>query len=215
MNTIVSASILSADICRLGDDLDKIKTSGCDHVHFDVMDGVFVNNISYGIPVLTAVRRHTDMFVDAHLMITDPLKYVKVFAESGADMISFHLESQSDPAKTIEAIKAHGKMAGIAIKPATPVADVLPYVKNADMVLVMTVEPGFGGQGFIYDTLDKIRELRAFIDKECPHVHIQVDGGINAETSALVREAGADILVAGSYLFKAEDMSAAAAAMRS
>ena len=214
MNTIVSASILSADICNLGDDLDRIKASGCDHVHFDVMDGVFVNNISYGIPVLTAVRRHTDMFVDAHLMITDPIKYVKVFAESGADMISFHLESQSDPAKTLEEIKAHGKMAGIAIKPATPVSDVLPYVKNADMVLVMTVEPGFGGQGFIHDTLGKIKELRDYIDKECPHVHIQVDGGINAETSALVRESGADILVAGSYLFKAEDMSAAAAAMR-
>ncbi len=214
MNTIVSASILSADICNLGDDLYRIKASGCDHVHFDVMDGVFVNNISYGIPVLTAVRRHTDMFVDAHLMITDPIKYVKVFAESGADMISFHLESQSDPAKTLEEIKAHGKMAGIAIKPATPVSDILPYVKNADMVLVMTVEPGFGGQGFIHDTLGKIKELRDYIDKECPHVHIQVDGGINAETSALVREAGADILVAGSYLFKAEDMSAAAAAMR-
>lgn len=213
MNTIVSASILSADVCRLGEELDRIKQSGCDHVHFDVMDGTFVPNISFGVPVLAGVRRHTDMFVDVHLMITDPLKYVGVFADNGADMISFHLESESDPAEVLREIKARGKKAGIAIKPATPASEVLPYVKSADMVLVMTVEPGFGGQGFMHEMLDKIRELRAYMDKECPHVHIQVDGGINGETSALVREAGADILVAGSYLFKG-DMAAAARSMR-
>lgn len=214
LDTIVSASILSADICHLGDDLDRIKASGCDHVHFDVMDGVFVPNISFGIPVLASVRRHTDMFIDAHLMITDPIKYIGVFADNGADMISFHLESKSDPAATINEIKSRGKKAGIAIKPATPVSEVLPYVKSADMVLVMTVEPGFGGQGFMSETLGKIRELRDYINRECPDVHIQVDGGINAETAALVREAGADILVAGSYLFKAADMAAAAGSMR-
>lgn len=214
MNTIVSASILSADICRLGEELDKIKHSGCDHVHFDVMDGVFVPNISFGVPVLSGVRRHTDMFIDAHLMITDPLKYVGVFADNGADMISFHLESESDPAAVIREIKARGKKAGIAIKPGTSVSEVFPYVSSVDMVLVMTVEPGFGGQGFMHETLGKISELKAYIDRECPGVHIQVDGGINAETAALVREAGADILVAGSYLFKAEDMAAAARSMR-
>lgn len=214
MKTIVSASILSADVCRLGEELDRIKSSGCDHVHFDVMDGVFVNNISYGIPMLAGVRKRTDMFIDVHLMIIDPAKYIKAFAENGADMISFHLESDSDPQKTLDEIHSYGKKAGIAIKPATPVSEVLPFVKSADMVLVMTVEPGFGGQGFIYDTLDKIRELKAYIDENCPGTHIQVDGGINAETAALVREAGADILVAGSYLFKAADMAAAAVSMR-
>ncbi|MBP0957833.1 MAG: ribulose-phosphate 3-epimerase [Oscillospiraceae bacterium] len=213
MNTTVSASILSADVCRLGEELDRIKQSGCDHVHFDVMDGVFVPNISFGVPVLAGVRRHTDMFVDVHLMITDPLKYVGVFSDNGADMISFHLESDSDPAAVIREIKARGRKAGIAIKPGTPVSKVLPYVSSVDMVLVMTVEPGFGGQGFMHETLGKIRELKAYIDRECPGVHIQVDGGINAETAALVREAGADILVAGSYLFKG-DMAEAARSMR-
>lgn len=213
MNTTVSASILSADVCRLGEELDRIKQSGCDHVHFDVMDGVFVPNISFGVPILAGVRRHTDMFVDVHLMITDPLKYVGVFSDNGADMISFHLESDSDPAAVIREIKARGRKAGIAIKPATPVSEVLPYVSSVDMVLVMTVEPGFGGQGFMHEMLGKIRELKAYIDRECPGVHIQVDGGINAETAALVREAGADILVAGSYLFKG-DMAEAARSMR-
>ena len=213
MNTTVSASILSADVCRLGEELDRIKQSGCDHVHFDVMDGVFVPNISFGVPVLAGVRRYTDMFVDVHLMITDPLKYVGVFSDNGADMISFHLESDSDPAAVIREIKARGRKAGIAIKPGTPVSKVLPYVSSVDMVLVMTVEPGFGGQGFMHETLGKIRELKAYIDRECPEVHIQVDGGINAETAALVRDAGADILVAGSYLFKG-DMAEAARSMR-
>lgn len=214
MDTIVSASILSADLCRLGDDLDRAKNSGCDHIHFDVMDGVFVNNISYGVPVLASVRKHTDMFIDVHLMITDPLKYIKIFADNGADMISFHHESQSDTAAVIAAIKAEGKKAGVAIKPGTPYEEIIPFVKDVDMILVMTVEPGFGGQGFIYEMLEKIRGLKAYIDENCPGTHIQVDGGINAETAALVKEAGADILVAGSYLFKAEDMAQAAGLMR-
>jgi len=214
LNTTVSASILSADVCRLGEELDRIKSNGCDHVHFDVMDGVFVPNISYGIPVLAGVRKHTDMFIDAHLMITDPLKYIGVFADNGADMISFHLESESDPEAVLREIKSRGKKTGIALKPATPAEKVFPYIELADMVLVMTVEPGFGGQGFIYEMQDKIKEIRAYADKFKPELHIQVDGGINAETAALVRAAGADILVAGSYLFKADDMSAAAQSMR-
>ena len=145
MNTIVSASILSADLCRLGEELDRAEKCGCDHIHFDVMDGVFVNNISYGIPVLASVRKHTKMFIDVHLMITDPIRYIDAFADNGADMISFHLEAAPDPAAVISAIKAKGKKAGIAIKPATPVSDVLPYAESADMILIMTVDPGFGG----------------------------------------------------------------------
>ncbi len=214
LNTIVSASILSADVCRLGEELDRIKSSGCGCVHFDVMDGVFVPNISFGIPVLSGVRRHTDMFIDVHLMIIDPLRYVKTFAGNGADMISFHLEASSDPGSTIKAIKAEGIKAGIAVKPSTPVSEVFAYADSVDTVLIMTVEPGFGGQGFIYETLDKIRELREYTKSHCPDTHIQVDGGINGSTAAAVREAGADNLVAGSYLFKAEDMSAAVCAMK-
>lgn len=214
MKTTVSASILSADLCRLGDELSRIKNSGCDHVHFDVMDGVFVDNISYGIPVLSSVRKSTDMFIDVHLMITEPVRYAKKFAQCGADMISFHIEAASDPAAVIAAVKECGKKAGIAVKPATPVREVFDYADSVDMILIMTVEPGFGGQGFIYETLDKIKQLRAYLDSRSLKTHIQVDGGINSETSALVRQAGADILVAGSYLFKADNMSSAVSLMR-
>ncbi len=175
VSIIVSASILSADVCELGKDLDRIKENGCDHVHFDVMDGVFVNNISYGIPMLAGVRKHTDMFIDVHLMITDPIRYIKAFAENGADMISFHVESESDPAQTLAEIKKYGKRAAIAVKPATPVSEIYPYLDMADMVLIMTVEPGFGGQGFICETLDKIRELRRYLDKNGKTLDIQVD----------------------------------------
>lgn len=214
LSTIVSASVLSADMCRLGEELDRIKASGCDHVHFDVMDGVFVDNISYGVPVLRSVRKYTHMWVDVHLMIIDPIKYVKAFAESGADIITFHLESNSDPMETIAAIKAQGKKAGIAIKPATPVSELFLFLDKVDMALVMTVEPGFGGQGFIDGTLDKVKELRAYVDNNDLPVHIQVDGGINEKTAAAAREAGADILVAGSYLFAAENMTAACESLR-
>ncbi|MGN1090124.1 MAG: ribulose-phosphate 3-epimerase, partial [Huintestinicola sp.] len=153
-------------------------------------------------------------FIDVHLMITEPSKYIKAFSDNGADMISFHLEAASDPEAVLDMIRSCGKKAGIAIKPGTPVSEVLPYADKADMVLIMTVEPGFGGQGFIYDTLPKIKELKEYIDKNGLDTHIQVDGGINAETSALVREAGADILVAGSYLFKADDMEKAGDSLR-
>lgn len=214
MSVIVSASVLSADFCRLGEELDRIRLSGAEHIHFDVMDGVFVNNISYGIPVLSALRKHTDMFIDAHLMIIDPMKYIDAFADNGADMITFHVESKSDPDKTLDAIHAKGKLAGISVKPATPIDAIYPYLHKADNILVMTVEPGFGGQGFIPETVEKIKALKSYIDENGINVHIQADGGINAETSGIVRNAGADILVAGSYLFKTADMSAAVSAMR-
>ncbi|MGN0665934.1 MAG: ribulose-phosphate 3-epimerase [Huintestinicola sp.] len=214
MNTIVSASILSSDICHLADELARAEKAGADHIHFDVMDGVFVNNISYGIPVLAGVRRNTKMFIDVHLMITEPARYIDVFADTGADMISFHLEAGSDAGETLKKIKAKGIKAGIAVKPATPAAEVLPYAADADMILVMTVEPGFGGQSFIPETVEKVRELREYVTANGLDTDIQVDGGINEETSAIVREAGANILVAGSYLFKAEDMSAAVRSMR-
>ena len=210
MNYYVSASVLSADMLHLEDEIRKMETSGIDMLHFDVMDGVFVNNISYGLPILDAVHKSTDMFLDVHLMITDPLKYVKRFADSGADNITFHLESDSNAAETIKAIRECGVKASISIKPATPAEDVYEYLPYVDMVLVMTVEPGFGGQSFIYDTLEKVRKIRSKIEELGLSADVEVDGGINDETAHLVREAGANVLVSGSYLFKAADMSAAA-----
>ena len=195
---------------RLENEIRKMEDGGIDMLHFDVMDGVFVNNISYGLPILQAVDGCTDMFLDVHLMITDPLKYIKRFADCGADLITFHLESQSDVRETIKAIRECGVKASISIKPGTPAEAVFEYLPLVDMVLVMTVEPGFGGQSFIYDTLDKIRSIRSKINELGLSADVEVDGGINAETAPLVREAGANVLVSGSYLFKAEDMAEAA-----
>ncbi|MBQ5330474.1 MAG: ribulose-phosphate 3-epimerase [Oscillospiraceae bacterium] len=211
---IVSASILSADLCRLGEDISRVKAAGCEHLHFDVMDGVFVPNISYGIPVLESVRKNTDMFVDVHLMITEPARLIPAFAKAGADNITFHAEAASDVRAAVALVREHGKRCGIAIKPGTPVSEIKDVIPLADMVLVMTVEPGFGGQGFIYETLDKIREVRSIAEEKGLDLRIQVDGGINARTAPLVKEAGADVLVTGSYLFGAEDMKSAADALR-
>lgn len=209
MKKIASASILSADFCNLGKDIVRAEKAGCEYIHFDVMDGVFVPNISYGIPILKSVSKVVNGILDVHLMIIDPIKYVKDFAENGADIITFHSESNSDILETITAIHSLGKKAGLAIKPNTPVSDVEKYLDKIDMLLVMTVEPGFGGQGFIAETLTKIREAKQIIDSRGLNVPIQVDGGINAETAELVKKAGAEILVAGSYLFAAENMTEA------
>lgn len=214
MKYYVSASVLSADMLHLEDEIRKMESNGIDMLHFDVMDGVFVNNISYGLPILDAVNKSTDMFLDVHLMITEPLKYIKRFADSGADNITFHIESQSDTSETIKAIRESGVKASVSIKPATPAEAVYEYLPYVDMVLVMTVEPGFGGQSFIMDTLEKIRKIRNKIDELGLSVNVEVDGGINNETAHLVREAGADVLVSGSYLFKAPDMNAAADLLR-
>lgn len=209
MKNIASASILSADFCNLGRDIERAEAAGCEYIHFDVMDGVFVPNISYGIPILKSVSKIVKGTLDVHLMIIDPLKYVKDFADNGADIITFHSEAESDVIETINAIHSCGKKAGLAIKPNTPVSDIEQYLDKIDMLLVMTVEPGFGGQGFISETLDKIAEAKKIIDSRGLNVPIQVDGGINAETAELVKKAGAEILVAGSYLFGAADMDAA------
>ena len=209
VKNIASASILSADFCNLGKDIVRAEDAGCEYIHFDVMDGVFVPNISYGIPILKAVSKIVKGTLDVHLMIIDPIKYVKDFADNGADIITFHSEAESDITETINAIHACGKKAGLAIKPNTPVSDVEQYLDKIDMLLVMTVEPGFGGQGFISETLDKIAEAKKIIDSRQLNVPIQVDGGINAETAELVKKAGAEILVAGSYLFGAADMDSA------
>ena len=206
LNIMVSASVLSADMLNLEREVRRLESSGADMLHFDVMDGLFVNNITFGLPVLEQIRYKTDMILDVHLMITEPLRYIKHFAHAGADIITFHAEAGSDIAETIWAIRAEGKKPSVSIKPGTPASLILPYLKDIYMVLVMTVEPGFGGQRFIPETLEKITEIRREAEKLGLDLHIEVDGGINSDTAAAVKAAGADVLVSGSYLFNADDM---------
>lgn len=209
MATLISASILGADITDLSGECRKLEENKVDMLHFDVMDGHFVNNISFGIPVLSSLKKKTSLFMDVHLMISDPLRYIDAFAAAGSDMITFHLESDSDPDKTIDAIKRAGLKAGISVKPGTPVSEVYKFLNKIDMVLVMTVEPGFGGQGFIPETAEKVRELKKYITENNICIDIEVDGGINDKTAGIVKEAGANVLVSGSYLFNAPLMSQA------
>ncbi len=213
MKTLISASILSADFACLGDEIKRAVCHGCDMIHFDVMDGHFVPNISYGVPVLKSLKKCTDKPYDVHLMISKPLDYVSAFAEAGADIITFHIEAESDILKTIEKIKEHGCRVGLTLKPATPAEAVFPYINDIDMVLVMTVEPGFGGQSFMSDMLDKIKAIREEADRLGKPLDIEVDGGIDGTTAPLVKAAGANVLVSGSYLFKAKDIDSAVASL--
>ena len=214
METKISASILSADFGNLERELRRAEESGCDMIHFDVMDGHFVPNLSYGVPVLKSIRKYCRLPFDVHLMITDPMKFIDAFADAGADHITFHLEADGDPEKIIKKIRSRGLTAGISVKPKTPAELVFPLIKKLDMVLVMTVEPGFGGQGFIPETLEKISALRKEAERQGCELDIEVDGGIGYNTSPKVRAAGANVLVSGSYIFKAEDMASAVASMR-
>ena len=209
MKNYVSASVLSADLLYMRNEIKKLEDNGVDMLHFDVMDGIFVNNITYGLPVLEQVRKVTDMTLDVHLMITDPLRYVERFAKAGADIISFHSESESDTLETIRTIKACGVRAAVAIKPNTPAETVYEFLPELDMLLVMTVEPGFGGQSFIPETVEKVRLIRQKIQQLGLSCDVQVDGGINYETAPIARNAGANVLVSGSCLFRAGDMSEA------
>ena len=210
----IAPSVLAADFSKLGKEIESVKSA--DILHFDVMDGVFVPNISFGLPVLSSVRKITDMPLDVHLMIQTPSKWIGRFAEAGADTIVFHVEAENPESikTTISNIKALGKRPGLSLRPNTPAAALLPYLDTLDTVLVMTVEPGFGGQGFMPDILTKISEIRQEIDRRGSNCEIEVDGGINYETAKLCVKAGATVLVTGSFIFKTNDRASVITKLR-
>ena len=202
---IISPSVLAADFSDLGNQVNKVYNAGAKYIHLDVMDGIFVPNISFGPPVIASLRKATESFFDVHLMITHPERYIKDYVDAGADLITFHYESTFDVAGVIKQIKSFGVKAAISIKPATSPEVLFPYLKDLDMVLVMTVEPGFGGQKMMPDMLKKVRVLRDYANENGLDLDIQVDGGITPENVHLSIEAGANVIVAGSAIFKAAD----------
>lgn len=204
MDIKISPSVLASDFANLESELKKCAVGGAELIHLDVMDGHFVPNISIGAPVIAALDKVCDTPFDVHLMISDPLFYIDDFIKAGADIITFHVECESDIEKTIDKIVGAGCKAALAVKPNTPIEAVYPYLDKLSMVLVMTVEPGFGGQSFMESTMPKIKELRA----KCPELDIQVDGGINADTIKIAGRAGANVFVAGSAVFKSDDPAA-------
>ncbi len=201
---ILSSSILSADFLKLGSDIEKAANAGSDYIHFDVMDGIFVPSISFGMPVLKAIRKETSAILDVHLMIEEPIRYVKEFADLGADIITVHYEACKDVRSTLEAIKRAGVKVGLSVKPATDISVVYPFLEMIDMVLVMTVEPGFGGQKFIEDTTEKVRSIRRVIDERGLNTDVEIDGGVTKENVKRILEAGANVIVAGSAVFNGD-----------
>lgn len=213
----LSPSLLAADFSRLGEEIRKIEKAGADMLHLDVMDGNFVPNISFGMPVISALRKHSDLVFDVHLMISDPGRYIKDFVDCGADIITFHYESCNDQLSVIDEIKKYGKKAGIAIKPSTPAFVLEQFIGRADMILVMTVEPGFGWQKLIPDTLSSVAQVRDMLSSAgvLETTDIQVDGGITPENAHLAVSEGANVLVAGSAVFRAQDIEKAVSAFKS
>lgn len=212
----VSPSILSADFGNMERDIHGLKEAGADYVHVDIMDGHFVPNISMGFPMVSALRKITDMVLDVHLMIDRPIRYVERFCDAGADILTIHVEADSEEntLKALRMIRTKGVKPAICVKPKTPAEAVLPYLDLCDLILVMTVEPGFGGQSFMEDMMPKVSRIRQYIEEQNLSCEVEVDGGVNEKTARVCIAAGADVLVAGSAYFKAEDQAAFVRALK-
>ena len=204
MNYVLSPSILAADFKVLGQEMKKTEENGAAYIHFDVMDGMFVPSISFGMPVLASINDATEQFMDAHLMVQEPIRYVEAFQKAGADYVTVHLEACEDVKTTLDKIHACGMKAGLAVNPETDVKELVPYLEDVEMILIMSVHPGFGGQKFIPESLDKIREVRAMLNEKNLEIDIQVDGGIYVENVREILDAGANVIVAGSAVFRGD-----------
>lgn len=210
----VAPSILSADFGKMAEAVESIKNWGADWVHCDVMDGVYVPNITFGMPMIKALRKYTDMFLDVHLMITEPEKHVASFCDSGADMVTFHPDASNDTLKTLEIIKSKGKLCGVVLNADQPFSVIEPYLDKVDMVLIMTVQAGFGGQSFIAERLEMVKKVKELKEKNGYNYIIQLDGGVSPDNIELCVNAGLEVAVAGSAVFKAEDPAKAVKAMQ-